>query len=100
MMCIVMHFFFFLMLRPPPRSTRTDTHFPCTTLVRSEGVREPEHRRELRAEQARSEDPDRHASARAGHRADTGLAVIGEIALQLHHVAGEDRKSTRLNSSH
>src|SRR3546814_15898995 len=28
-------FFFFLMLRRPPRSTRTDTLFPYTTLFRS-----------------------------------------------------------------
>src|SRR3546814_13339824 len=27
--------FFFLMIRRPPRSTRTDTLFPCTTLFRS-----------------------------------------------------------------
>src|SRR3546814_1893523 len=32
-MCI---FFFFLMLRRPPRSTRTDTLFPYTTLFRSQ----------------------------------------------------------------
>src|SRR3546814_6448684 len=25
------------MIRQPPRSTRTDTHFPCTTLFRSPG---------------------------------------------------------------
>src|SRR3546814_13636724 len=30
-----MFFFFFLMLRRPPRSTRTDTLFPYTTLFRS-----------------------------------------------------------------
>src|SRR6056297_4080381 len=30
-----MLFFFFLMIRPPPRSTRTDTLFPYTTLFRS-----------------------------------------------------------------
>src|SRR3546814_5666636 len=30
-----MLFFFFLMLRRPPRSTRTDTLFPYTTLFRS-----------------------------------------------------------------
>src|SRR3546814_2210958 len=30
-------FFFFLMRRPPPRSTRTDTLFPYTTLFRSQG---------------------------------------------------------------
>src|SRR3546814_16908214 len=32
--------FFFLMIRRPPRSTRTDTLFPYTTLVRSHGGRE------------------------------------------------------------
>src|SRR3546814_14055486 len=30
-----MKFFFFLMIRRPPRSTRTDTLFPYTTLFRS-----------------------------------------------------------------
>src|SRR3546814_12603560 len=32
-------FFFFLMIRRPPRSTRTDTLFPYTTLFRSVGQR-------------------------------------------------------------
>src|SRR3546814_14574991 len=31
----VTHVFFFLMIRRPPRSTRTDTLFPYTTLFRS-----------------------------------------------------------------
>src|SRR3546814_12268674 len=31
-------FFFFLMIRRPPRSTRTDTLFPYTTLFRSPGA--------------------------------------------------------------
>src|SRR3546814_1216431 len=35
-MCVV---FFFLMIRRPPRSTRTDTLFPYTTLFRSHGSR-------------------------------------------------------------
>src|SRR6056297_309418 len=37
MMCILFFFFFFffLMIRRPPRSTRTDTLFPYTTLFRS-----------------------------------------------------------------
>src|SRR3546814_17458307 len=37
-------YFFFLMLRRPPRSTRTDTLFPYTTLFRSfeRGAVEPE----------------------------------------------------------
>src|SRR3546814_17371385 len=32
---ILFSIFFFLMIRPPPRSTRTDTLFPYTTLFRS-----------------------------------------------------------------
>src|SRR3546814_18837705 len=35
-MSLMLHiFFFFLMIRRPPRSTRTDTLFPYTTLFRS-----------------------------------------------------------------
>src|SRR5438128_5055883 len=64
---------FFLMIRPPPRSTL----FPYTTLFRSRnGNREKRNR----AEHGR--DCDREPSARA------------------NVVAGKDRKSTRLNSSH
>src|SRR3546814_20977974 len=36
--CICCHIFFFLIIRRPPRSTRTDTLFPYTTLFRSCGV--------------------------------------------------------------
>src|SRR3546814_661291 len=32
----ILYFFFFLMIRRPPRSTRTDTLFPYTTLFRSD----------------------------------------------------------------
>src|SRR3546814_14790522 len=32
---LTFHLFFFLMIRRPPRSTRTDTLFPYTTLFRS-----------------------------------------------------------------
>src|SRR3546814_11034325 len=35
--CSFFLFFFFLMIRRPPRSTRTDTLFPYTTLFRSLG---------------------------------------------------------------
>src|SRR3546814_13437291 len=43
MCCVVMIFdviFFFLMIRRPPRSTRTDTLFPYTTLFRSDQLRQ------------------------------------------------------------
>src|SRR3546814_10764526 len=33
--CLILKSFFFLMIRRPPRSTRTDTLFPYTTLFRS-----------------------------------------------------------------
>src|SRR3546814_18889935 len=36
----VMLYFFCLMIRRPPRSTRTDTLFPYTTLFRSDGQQE------------------------------------------------------------
>src|SRR3546814_2279698 len=44
---VVLSFFFFLMIRRPPRSTRTDTLFPYTTLFRSVpcSYRQRAHRR-------------------------------------------------------
>src|SRR3546814_1658833 len=51
------------MLRRPPRSTRTDTLFPYTTLFRSFLLREPVgHRADARREIARF--PDTEAEAR------------------------------------
>src|SRR3546814_6390719 len=44
--------FFFLMIRRPPRSTRTDTLFPYTTLFRSSGWRRWSGRKGLRARPA------------------------------------------------
>src|SRR3546814_11018254 len=38
---IIFFLLFFLMVRRPPRSTRTDTLFPYTTLFRSIGLQEP-----------------------------------------------------------
>src|SRR3546814_18303247 len=40
---------FFLMIRRPPRSTRTDTLFPYTTLFRSPGCPSPALARQIRA---------------------------------------------------
>src|SRR3546814_15866451 len=42
-------YFFFLMIRLPPRSTRTDTLFPYTTLFRSLEPRRPLDARIVRA---------------------------------------------------
>src|SRR3546814_11736053 len=90
--------FVLLMIRRPPRSTRTDTLFPYTTLFRSE----PVYRRVLRRRRAIAggllpDTPDlQRASLWPGHD-----AVPDHRANQyrLPAIAG-DRKSTRLNSSH
>src|SRR3546814_18157164 len=62
-----MYFFimFFLMIRRPPRSTRTDTLFPYTTLFRSTSAppdRDPDHRRQCVYRHPRQQPrPCRHA---------------------------------------
>src|SRR3546814_15612970 len=99
-MCLL---FFFLMIRRPPRSTRTDTLFPYTTLFRSPGVGlggdvhgeadEFAQHRQRRAGRARGVAA---ASRVAVPHADEENLLLREGDL----VVGVDRKSTRLNSSH
>src|SRR3546814_1366398 len=122
-------FFFFLMIRRPPRSTRTDTLFPYTTLFRSAGEARRTRRRAgpHRHRARRTGRPlSRLAAADAGHPVAPaqaarrplmpgtlyGLGVgpgdpelITLKALRLLREADlvaypADRKSTRLNSSH
>src|SRR3546814_12167543 len=70
------------MIRRPPRSTRTDTLFPYTTLFRSAEVRPPHRARiaETRLEAAGELDPCRRARQQidvTGIRRDLGqIAVI------------------------
>src|SRR3546814_9245788 len=61
--CLDFYMFFFLMIRRPPRSTRTDTLFPYTTLFRSDRcatATEPKSispsRREIKGRGPRSEE--------------------------------------------
>src|SRR3546814_6200721 len=85
------------MIRRPPRSTRTDTLFPYTTLFRSDrrlsapiacARREHIHTRRGR--------PDRNA-ARAARRRELAMPN-SRIRRSLLGTAFLDRKSTRLNS--
>src|SRR3546814_15282863 len=98
---------FFLMIRRPPRSTRTDTLFPDTTLFRSVAAGAARDRRGIGGAA-----PVEQVVARARHVADhldrtlTGAARVA-AADPWHAVVSfvglgllEDRKSTRLNSSH
>src|SRR3546814_10467831 len=55
------------MIRRPPKSTRTDTLFPYTTLFRSQEGREHQQRRDQRA-QRRHLGPRQPCIARAGQR--------------------------------
>src|SRR5437588_7365195 len=81
--------FFFLMTRRPPRSTL----FPYTTLFRSCSVTmHCVHVRECVAD--RIDDGGRH---RIGEFAE---AIVDPQSPRQTRRTGEDRKSTRLNSSH
>src|SRR3546814_13373086 len=93
--------FFFLMIRRPPRSTRTDTLFPYTTLFRS--AKAGIDRDILLAEQMRAESEHRrgHAAAAGGNERFVEINVGGgERRLKRVALFPGDRKSTRLNSSH
>src|SRR3546814_11740688 len=48
LLLFLLFFFFFLMIRRPPRSTRTDTLFPYTTLFRSFLLQHPQRRNGVR----------------------------------------------------
>src|SRR3546814_1263558 len=113
---LVIDFFFFLMCRLPPRSTRTDTRFPYTTLFRSKGTRK------LRVDAACvadvGDEPVESADVLARDAEKLGALLLGFDPLDpldrrsqrgdrifefVRRVGGEmlaDRKSTRLNSSH
>src|SRR3546814_17973936 len=81
--------FFFLMIRRPPRSTRTDTLFPCTTLFRSNN--------DLFL------DRIFNATDRNGFKTEFRLPPwCGRMSEHIKRRGNHrpDRKSTRLNSSH
>src|SRR3546814_14716646 len=92
---ICVFLFFFLMIRRPPRSTRTDTLFPYTTLFRSEEVNVPIG--ELFAERLL-------LCAREKASGEVNAAEHERGRLHSHRAPQParhgDRKSTRLNSSH
>src|SRR3546814_18611595 len=100
------------MIRRPPRSTRTDTLFPYTTLFRSVGAFVVDGSFTwLRGENKQDDEPLHQMPA---HELTLGIGQPAERGLYWHaqlravaeqdRVATEftrgDRKSTRLNSSH
>src|SRR3546814_20140226 len=95
------YFCFFLMIRRPPRSTRTDTRFPYTTLFRSRLLGMA---LDIDVELRRHEVAPHHVGFQLGHvdavRRESPERLV-ERRRHVAHVEDEgDRKSTRLNSSH
>src|SRR3546814_19445081 len=94
----------FLMIRRPPRSTRTDTLFPYTTLFRSGSQGNGGCRRDRREPRRCRHTRCRNLRRGAATVAVASLAAIGHRRFRLvvggHLIRGRDRKSTRLNSSH
>src|SRR3546814_13068671 len=82
---LVLSVFFFLMIRRPPRSTRTDTLFPYTTLFRSDGYGPAPggkgHREHAvrRARRGRGGNRHRlhHRQGRRRHRPQAGRHQLG-----------------------
>src|SRR3546814_15081360 len=114
--------FFFLMIRRPPRSTRTDTLFPYTTLFRSPLLVKflftserlsiqvhPGDEAAQRAGYARGKEEcwlilsaDPNAELGVGLREKSDAATLRRAAPCRGHalVPEPDRKSTRLDSIH
>src|SRR3546814_15640192 len=98
------------MIRRPPRSTRTDTLFPYTTLFRSmargeasavaDAVRQPAVEEGFLARAAFGEGDVAFALQRLHRAQQHGLAAPPARLQQAVERRQGDRKSTRLNSSH
>src|SRR3546814_5565524 len=96
--------FFFLMIRRPPRSTRTDTLFPYTTLVRSVrrvdgipgqgGALRMDHARGLEA--AFEQRIGTRAATQSRIHVDAGTADLDAVAQhQQHAIVGAEQQRQR-----
>src|SRR3546814_7744363 len=101
------------MIRRPPRSTRTDTLFPYTTLFRSEAVALLMHcfktggvvvnnmkNHVRRTSNNNKNNIAKHHQDGRGLIMRKGILLLSAGAAALVTPAYADRKSTRLNSSH
>src|SRR3546814_18318404 len=120
---LVLGLVFFLIRLRPPRSTRTDTHFPYTTRFRSgavSGVDSASAEWSAGIASVRTLSETLASGTEAGvtdatTSAGTGVDSVGSVLSGFEHAANtgksattiryrnfitQDRKSTRLNSSH
>src|SRR3546814_13106548 len=102
------------MIRRPPRSTRTDTLFPYTTLFRSQADYVVRRLQEYRAGTTSESDPHLFNIMAEVTKSltDEEIDSLGSYLQGLHerpdaatliamaNAPAADRKSTRLNSSH
>src|SRR3546814_18779876 len=98
------------MIRRPPRSTRTDTLFPYTTLFRSyydsrvlENIKQHEIAVRSAVLMRLADQDEAELSTPEGKerlQAELKKAVNGVLIEKAGFGGVEDRKSTRLNSSH
>src|SRR3546814_16007233 len=95
----MVYFFFFLMIRRPPRSTRTDTLFPYTTLFRSAVLVQGVPRR---GPGRHRQDGARERSARGEHRSrhEAGPVVGGSIPPPAAAHAHADRRRPHHQREH
>src|SRR3546814_20165009 len=109
------------MIRRPPRSTRTDTLFPCTSLFRSDalkgirplpilytdkwiavGIRQRVDRTGAvtRLQGGRCSQAHQGSGERVDNVEQPALGVVAMYRVEIIIKGTADRKSTRLNSSH
>src|SRR3546814_10971997 len=94
---VVLLFFFFLSIRRPPRSTRTDTLFPYTTLFRSAPQPGADT---VAATTPESQPRDLFGPVRTPETLGGEKHNLLTLTVELDAGLPLDRKSTRLNSSH
>src|SRR3546814_4660584 len=106
MVHVIVIFFFFLMIRRPPRSTRTDTLFPYTTLFRSTVAGETKRESEQRGneqqpahERAPGKWNERRpaATGRADHRSEEHTSELQSLMRISYAVFCLKKKITQYN---
>src|SRR3546814_3980450 len=98
-LCVFLYCFFFLMIRRPPRSTRTDTLFPYTTLFRS-----PPHARRPNGARSRGGVARRtgggQSDARAGDRSEEHTSELQSLMRISYAVFCLKKKTTYKQTEH
>src|SRR3546814_2775791 len=87
------------MIRRPPRSTRTDTLFPYTTLFRSVGRRAARRDRPARHHRRRSADLRRHRHRPGDGRSEEHTSELQSLMRISYAVFCLKKKKKRINDT-